>query len=63
MIKAIDKVIEITNKKPIIGGHSTGGLVGYGYLQGTYFDTATGHVRNSIELAKERNKKLLLICH
>ena len=54
----IDKVIEITNKKPIIGGHSTGGFVGYGYLQGTYFDKTTGHVRNSIELAKERNKKI-----
>ena len=55
---AIDKVIEITNKKPIIGGHSTGGLVGYGYLQGVYFDKTTGHVKNSTELAKERNNKI-----
>ncbi|MCS7143848.1 MAG: hypothetical protein NZ879_02370 [Archaeoglobaceae archaeon] len=34
---AIKKVYEITGKNPIIGGHSTGGLVSYAYLQGTKF--------------------------
>ncbi|MEM4509290.1 MAG: hypothetical protein QXY19_02670 [Archaeoglobaceae archaeon] len=34
---AITKVYEVTGKNPIIGGHSTGGLVSYVYLQGTKF--------------------------
>ncbi|MCX8172174.1 MAG: lysophospholipase, partial [Archaeoglobaceae archaeon] len=34
---AIRKVYEITGKNPIIGGHSTAGLVAYVYLQGTKF--------------------------
>lgn len=34
---AIKKVYEVTGKNPIIGGHSTGGLVSYVYLQGTKF--------------------------
>lgn len=51
----IDKVYEITNIPPIIGGHSTGGFVSYGYLQGAYFDEISGHVRNSKELAEQRN--------
>lgn len=34
---AIRKVYEVTGKNPIIGGHSTGGLVSYVYLQGTKF--------------------------
>lgn len=51
----INKVYELTGIPPIIGGHSTGGFVSYGYLQGTYFDNETGHVRNSKELAEKRN--------
>ncbi|MEN6473417.1 MAG: hypothetical protein ABFD81_05325 [Syntrophaceae bacterium] len=35
---AIDKVIQITGKRIYIGGHSTGGLVCYAYLQGCYMD-------------------------
>ncbi len=31
---AIRKVYEVTGKHPVIGGHSTGGLVSYVYLQG-----------------------------
>jgi len=34
---AITKVYEVTRMHPIIGGHSTGGLVSYVYLQGTKF--------------------------
>ncbi len=34
---AILKVYSVTGKHPIIGGHSTGGLVSYVYLQGTEF--------------------------
>ncbi|WP_202320310.1 alpha/beta fold hydrolase [Archaeoglobus neptunius] len=34
---AIRKVYDVTGKHPIIGGHSTGGLVSYVYLQGTRF--------------------------
>ncbi len=34
---AIRKVYEVTGKNPIIGGHSTGGLVSYVYLQGAQF--------------------------
>ncbi len=33
---AIDRVIAVTGKKPFIGGHSTGGLVAYGYLTGAH---------------------------
>ncbi len=35
---AIARVKEITGKRMFIGGHSTGGLVAYAYLQGTYLD-------------------------
>lgn len=34
---AIRKVYEVTGKHPVIGGHSTGGLVSYVYLQGAKF--------------------------
>ncbi len=34
---AIRKVYEVTGKHPVIGGHSTGGLVSYVYLQGARF--------------------------
>jgi hypothetical protein len=35
---AIARVKEITGKRMFIGGHSTGGLVAYAYLQGVYLD-------------------------
>jgi hypothetical protein len=35
---AIAKVKSVTGKKMFIGGHSTGGLVAYNYLQGAYLD-------------------------
>jgi pimeloyl-ACP methyl ester carboxylesterase len=35
---AIAMVKEITGKRMFIGGHSTGGLVAYAYLQGAYLD-------------------------
>lgn len=35
---AIDKVKALTGKRMFIGGHSTGGLVAYAYLQGVYLD-------------------------
>ena len=35
---AIEKVIQLTGKRIYIGGHSTGGLVCYAYLQGCYMD-------------------------
>lgn len=62
---AISRVIEVTGLKPIIGGHSTGGLVSYIYLQGVYIDNDEllkakrehykPHVKSSESLAKERN--------
>lgn len=35
---AIAKVKSVTGKRMFIGGHSTGGLVSYAYLQGVYLD-------------------------
>ncbi len=35
---AIAKVKAVTGKRMFIGGHSTGALVGYAYLQGAYMD-------------------------
>jgi hypothetical protein len=35
---AIAKVKSVTGKRMFIGGHSTGGLVAYAYLQGAYLD-------------------------
>lgn len=59
---AVDKVRSVTGKKPVIGGHSTGGLCGYLYLQGITMDAAVvaagdylPHVTSSPELAAERN--------
>src|SRR5690606_31210443 len=37
---AVDKVRSVTGKKPVIGGHSTGGLCAYLYLQGITMDAA-----------------------
>ena len=51
----IDKVYEVTGIPPVIGGHSTGGVVSYIYLQGCYFGK-DGHVHNDKNLSKERNE-------
>ncbi|MCP4133461.1 MAG: alpha/beta hydrolase [bacterium] len=58
----IDRVIEITGQSPVIGGHSTGGLMAYAYLQGVYFteevtldDTYIPKVASDPVLAAERN--------
>lgn len=63
---AIDKVIAVTGKRPVIGGHSTGGLCSYLYLQGVTMDAtvvAAGeylpHVTATATLAEERNQKVL----
>jgi hypothetical protein len=37
---AVRKVYEITGQHPVVGGHSTGGLVTYIYLQGCEFKTS-----------------------
>ena len=63
---AIEKVIGVTGKKPIIGGHSTGGLCSYLYLQGVTMDAAVvaageylPHVTSSEALALQRNQQVL----
>lgn len=62
----VKKVREVTGKKPVIGGHSTGGLCAYLYLQGVTMDPAIvkagdylPHVTSSEELAVERNASVL----
>ncbi len=62
---AIDKVIEVTGKSPFIGGHSTGGMVCYMYLQGITIDTSifpsqgyVPHVQSDPRLVAERNAKI-----
>lgn len=62
---AVDKVRDVTGKKPVIGGHSTGGLCAYLYLQGITMDAtvlAQGeyvpHVTSSAILAAQRNKNV-----
>ncbi len=63
----IDKVIEVTGMNPVIGGHSTGGLVGYLYLSGLTVDTDillsqddryAAHMQFDPALAEERNRKI-----
>lgn len=60
----IDKVYQVTGMPPIIGGHSTGGLVSYCYLQGVYMDKNdlgkdfVPHVKQSKALSEERNKMI-----
>lgn len=63
----VEKLTEVTGQKPIIGGHSTGGVAAYVYLLGAYMDTDEviagknavipyiPHVKVSAQLAKERN--------
>ncbi|MCG8534660.1 MAG: lysophospholipase [Pseudomonadales bacterium] len=59
---AVDKVRQVTGKKPVIGGHSTGGLCAYLYLQGVTMDANVvkqgeylPHVTASASLAAQRN--------
>ncbi|MCD6569107.1 MAG: hypothetical protein J7L53_00190 [Deltaproteobacteria bacterium] len=64
----IDKVVEVTHKHPVIGGHSTGGLVSYVYLQGAYIDPDElddgyergyiSHVKSDPLLAELRNSQI-----
>lgn len=67
----VEKVKEVTGLKPVIGGHSTGGVASYIYLQGAYMNTAEvkqgqrafgrkylPHVKMSPRLAGERNKSV-----
>lgn len=63
----IDKVIEATGKNPVIGGHSTGGLVAYLYLSGltadidllvSHTDRYASHMQFDKALAQERNQKI-----
>lgn len=51
---AIKQVYSVTGKHPVVGGHSTGGLVTMMLLQGTYFKS-NGHIGSSDALVKERN--------
>nr|MDO8079209.1 alpha/beta hydrolase [Candidatus Freyarchaeota archaeon] len=51
---AIKHVYSVTGKHPVVGGHSTGGLVTMMLLQGTYFKS-NGHVGSTDALVKERN--------
>lgn len=60
---AVDKVISITHKKPVIGGHSTGALCAYLYLQGISLDADIvkqgdfiPHITASQTLANQRNE-------
>jgi hypothetical protein len=59
----VAKVRAVTGKAPVVGGHSTGGLVAYLYLQGTKLDIAQlgsdyiPHVQSDPELAKKRNSE------
>jgi pimeloyl-ACP methyl ester carboxylesterase len=62
---AIDKVRFVTGKKPVIGGHSTGGLCAYLYLQGITMDASVvaqgeylPHVTASASLAAQRNNNV-----
>lgn len=66
----VQRVTELTGMKPVIGGHSTGGVACYIYLQGAYMDinevmegkaaspTYLPHVKVSKELAVERNNSV-----
>ncbi|MBN2158548.1 MAG: hypothetical protein JW807_04060 [Spirochaetes bacterium] len=66
----VKKVTEVTGLKPFIGGHSTGALTCYVYLQGAYIDANEAingrnaptpyipHVKVSSELAQQRNNSV-----
>ncbi len=60
----VNRIYEETEKYPVIGGHSTGGLVAYCYLQGIYFDVEEmgdeyiPHIKSDPELAKLRNSQI-----
>jgi len=62
---AIQLVMDVTGKKPVIGGHSTGGLVSYLYLQGVTMDPRpvergdyVPHLESSATLAAQRNSQV-----
>ncbi len=60
----IKKVYDETGIHPVIGGHSTGGLVSYCYLQGISFDKSElgkgylPHLKFDTEVAKQRNSEI-----
>ncbi len=60
----VDTIYEETGMYPVIGGHSTGGLVAYSYLQGVYFDVEEfgddyiPHVKCDPLLAQQRNSRI-----
>lgn len=62
---AVAKVRAVTNKKPVIGGHSTGGLCAYMYLQGMTMDASIvkqgeylPHATVNPVLAAQRNSQV-----
>ncbi|MGC1507911.1 alpha/beta hydrolase [Ketobacter sp.] len=62
---AVDKVRGVTGKKPVIGGHSTGGLCAYLYLQGFTMDADVvkegdylPHASANAALAAQRNNNV-----
>jgi len=62
---AVEKVVQVTGKKPVIGGFSTGALCAYQYLQGATLNADIvqqgkyiPHVTASDALAWERNQKV-----
>lgn len=60
----VDLVFGETGRYPVIGGHSTGGLVSYAYLQGAYInheELGSGyipHVKSDPALAAQRNSNI-----
>ncbi|PCJ36658.1 MAG: hypothetical protein COA99_13155 [Moraxellaceae bacterium] len=62
---AVDKVVEVTGQWPVIGGHSTGGMATYAYLQGVTIDAKIfmeekyiPHMVSDPELVAERNANI-----
>ncbi|PKL41420.1 MAG: hypothetical protein CVV44_01940 [Spirochaetae bacterium HGW-Spirochaetae-1] len=60
----VDTVRTVTGENPVIGGHSTGGLVAYTYMQGTIIDASEmggdyiPHVQSDPDLAAKRNREV-----
>ena len=59
----IRRVTESTGKKPVLMGHSMGGVVCYGYLQGVDYHEEDGKrdLRPDIDLARERNDSVAAV--
>lgn len=62
---AVDKVVEVTGRWPVIGGHSTGGMATYAYLQGVTLNAETfieggyiPHLVSDPALVVERNANI-----